>query len=109
MFTTISIREIDSYIDRGYDMALIDLRDAESYERAHIKGAINIPYEELWDSVSRLPKEKLLVFYCIRGGQSLMACRRLEKMGYSVISIANGISYYRGKYLVRGKRGGYGR
>lgn len=107
MFTTIPIREVDHYIDRGYDMELIDLRDGASYERGHIKGAVNIPYGELEGSISRLPKEKLLVFYCTRGGQSLMAARRLDRMGYSVMSVANGISYYRGKYLVREKSGGY--
>lgn len=105
MFKTISIREVDYYIDGGYDMALIDLRDAHSYERAHLKGAVNIPYEELWNRVSFLPKEKLLVFYCIRGGLSLMACRRLDLLGYSVMGIVSGLSDYRGKYLVREKAG----
>ena len=44
----------------------------------------------------------MLVFYCARGGQSMMVCRYLARMGYSVLNVANGIAYYRGKYLVRG-------
>lgn len=102
MFTTIPIREVDQYIDNGYNMVLIDLRSAASYGRAHISGAVNIPYEELEARISELPKDRLLVFYCSRGGQSMMACRYLERFGYSVVDLANGIAYYRGKYLVKG-------
>ena len=32
----------------------------------------------------------------------MMVCRYLSRMGYSVLNVANGIAYYRGKYLVRG-------
>lgn len=102
MFTTVPIREVDQYIENGYDMVLIDLRNAASYERAHISGAVNIPFEELESRISELPKDRPLVFYCSRGGQSMMACRYLDRCGYLVVDLANGIAYYRGKYLVRG-------
>ena len=102
MFKTIPIGEVDYYIENEYDMMLIDLRNAASYQRAHLNGAVNIPYEEMERRVSELPKDKLLVFYCARGGQSMMVCRYLARMGYSVLNVANGIAYYRGKYLVRG-------
>lgn len=102
MFTTVPIREVDQYIENGYDMVLIDLRNTASYERAHISGAVNIPFEELESRISELPKDRPLVFYCSRGGQSMMACRYLDRYGYRVVDLANGIAYYRGKYLVRG-------
>ena len=28
----------------------------------------------------------------------MMVCRYLSRMGYSVLNVANGIAYYRGKY-----------
>lgn len=102
MFKTIPISEVDHYIDNQYDMVLIDLRNSASYERAHISGAVNIPYEEIEQRVSELPRNKVLVFYCSRGGQSMMVCRYLARMGYSVVDVAGGMAYYRGKYLVRG-------
>ena len=102
MFKTIPISEVDYYIENGYDMMLIDLRNPASYKRAHISGAVNIPYEELEQRISQLPKDKILVFYCSRGGQSMMACRYLARMGYSVVDVASGIAFYRGKYLIRG-------
>lgn len=102
MFTTISIKEVDSYIENGYDMKLVDLRDPESYARAHLDGALNLPYQEIEGRLSELPKDKTLVFYCARGGQSMAVCRYLDRLGYRVVDVVGGIMYYRGKYLVRG-------
>ena len=80
----------------------IDLRSQSSYRQSHIMGAVNLPYEDMDQWMSSLPKDKLLIFYCSRGGQSMMACRKLEQAGYNVVNIANGIAYYKGKYMVRG-------
>ena len=43
---TISAEELDAYVGRQ-DAVIIDLRDAEEYERSHVKTAVNIPYEEI--------------------------------------------------------------
>ena len=58
---TISAKMLDYYVDRP-DTLIIDLREPESYRKSHIRGAVNIPYEELSESPP-LPKEKLLIFY----------------------------------------------
>lgn len=100
MFTTIPIWDVDKYIESGRDLLLIDLRDRDSYGWGHLEGAINLPYDEIDHWISSLPQDKLLIFYCFRGGQSMMVCRILEPLGYYVINVANGIAYYRGKYLV---------
>jgi rhodanese-related sulfurtransferase len=102
MFKTIPIWEVDHYINYYSDIMIIDLRSQSSYRQSHIQGAVNLPYEDMDRWVSSLPKDKLLIFYCSRGGQSMMACRKLEQSGYNVVNIANGIAYYRGKYMVRG-------
>ena len=77
---TISAEELDAYVGRQ-DAVIIDLRDAEEYERSHVKTAVNIPYEEI-QRCRRFPKDKLLVLYCSRGSSSLFAARELMKMGY---------------------------
>lgn len=98
-YPTISLKQLDGWIKQGKPMQLIDLRDAESYRQGHIMGAVNIPYEELTDYLDQLPKDRPLVCYCSRGGQSLLACRDLSRLGYQVINVANGFSYYRGEYF----------
>lgn len=101
MYQTITMRQMDEWLDSGKDLVLIDLRNRASFACGHIKGAVNIPYEELEDTARQLSKERLLVFYCSRGGQSLLACNHLEAKGYRVLNVANGLCSYRGKYLVR--------
>ena len=44
----------------------IDARDTEDYDRGHIKGAINIPYES-YDKIESLDSEKLYITYCDGG------------------------------------------
>lgn len=102
MFRTIPIWEVDHYINYNNNIMIIDLRSETSYRQSHIRGAVNLPYEDMDQWVSSLPKDKLLIFYCSRGGQSMSVCRNLEQAGYNVVNIANGIAYYRGKYMVRG-------
>ena len=51
-------------------MVLVDTDDPVEYEAEHIKGAVNIPYDPTRDtheqdqSLSALPGDRLIVFYC---------------------------------------------
>ncbi|MBT9775871.1 rhodanese-like domain-containing protein [Clostridium sp. MCC353] len=100
-FPTITLDELEYYLDQGRDMTVVDLRNRASYQMGHIKGAVNIPFNEIDYNLDRLPRDKMLVLYCSRGGQSLRASRYLSTMGYQPVNVANGITYYRGKYLER--------
>jgi rhodanese-related sulfurtransferase len=74
----ISARELKSMMDHNDDFVLVDARDAEHYDRGHIRGAVSIPAEDkpLRDVDVRQPKRLLyperlpadrdrsLVFYC---------------------------------------------
>ena len=100
-FPTITLNELEYYLDQGRDMLVIDLRNRSSYQMGHIKGAVNIPFNEIDDNLDCLPQNKDLILYCSRGGQSLRASRYLSEMGYQAVNVANGITYYRGKYLER--------
>jgi len=58
-------------IPKGYQ--LVDVRKASQYKEGHIKGAINIPLDAKNKRIdsSLLPKEKIVVFYCNTGMQSV--------------------------------------
>lgn len=99
MYQTITMRQLEEYLDYGMDMMLLDVRNRASYQKGHLKDAVNIPYEELESSLNRLPKDKIIVCYCTRGGQSMLACNHLSAMGYQVVNTAGGLNSYRGKYL----------
>ncbi|WP_124065560.1 rhodanese-like domain-containing protein [Clostridium sp. E02] len=102
MFNTIPVWDLDQYMDQNNQLMIIDLRTRFMYARSHIKGAVNLPFERMEEWKEKLPRDKTLIFYCSRGSQSMLICRNLEPLGYHVINIANGIAYYKGKYMVRG-------
>ncbi len=95
---TISAKMLDYYVGRS-DALIIDLRDADPYNKSHVKGAVNVPYGEL-EGEYDFPKEKLLVFYCDRGGASMAAARDFVRRGYRTRSVIGGFAAYRGRNLV---------
>jgi hypothetical protein len=42
---------------------MIDVRSAEEYQEAHIKGAISIPLDEFERRIGEIPRDRPLVFY----------------------------------------------
>ena len=50
-------------VQRG-KAVLYDTRSAESFDVSHAAGALSIPEEDAPELVSRLPKDKALIFYC---------------------------------------------
>ena len=95
---TISARMLDYYVGRS-DALIIDLRDEAAYAESHVRGAISIPYEEL-ENRNDLPLNKILVFYCDRGGASMAAAREFVRRGYRTRSVIGGFAAYRGRNLV---------
>ena len=82
---TISARMLDYYVGRN-DALIIDLREEKAYAESHVRGAVNIPYETL-ENRKDLPMNKILVFYCDRGGASMAAAREFVRRGYRTRSV----------------------
>ena len=113
---TISARMLDYYVGRN-DALIIDLREEKAYAESHVRGAVNIPYETL-ENRKDLPMNKILVFYCDRGGASMAAAREFVnpdstqgasarefvRRGYRTRSVIGGFTAYRGRNLVSGDR-----
>ena len=88
----ISGKMLDYYVGRK-DSFLIDLRNPKEYHTGHIKGAVNVPYEEFEEM-------QTLVLYCDRGGASLQAARILARNGYKTKTVIGGMKEYRGRNLI---------
>ena len=48
----------------GGDFLLLDVRSRGGFRKAHIRGALCVPLEELADLVGKLPRDRELVTYC---------------------------------------------
>ncbi len=61
------------------NIQLVDLRKPALFKQGHIKGAINVPFANDKIDTSKLPKDKLVVFYCDFGILSTDAWTSLSK------------------------------
>lgn len=81
--------KLSRYIYRS-DALVIDLRDREAYQKGHVTGAWNIPYEELEEHWKEVRGYDIVILYCDHGNHSLTAARRLAKEGIQTFSMAGG-------------------
>lgn len=97
---TVSAKMLDYYVGRR-DALIVDLREPRQYREGHVATAVNLPYEDWEENPPRdLPKNRVLILYCDRGGASLDAARKLAKKGYRTRSVIGGFEAYRGRNLV---------
>jgi len=94
---------------RHGDVILIDVREPDEFERAHLPGAINIPRGVLEFQVDSHPalagRDRPIIVYCRSGGRSALAVASLEQMGFSdVVSMAGGINAWSEARLPLGSR-----
>lgn len=67
------------------NILIIDVRNKEEVtETGIIKGAINIPADEVADRLAEIPKDKELVMHCSTGARAEMAFNVLKEKGYKV-------------------------
>lgn len=69
---------------------IIDLQSPADYNMYHLKGAINIPYNELMNNYRKhLNKKDTYYIYCKSGKLSKRVSTMLDYLGYNVIMIEN--------------------
>lgn len=74
------------------EAVLLDVRTPSEYETGHLTGSINIPIQELRQSIGKLPdKNASIVAYCRSGARSGMAVSMLQQEGYT--NVINGGAY----------------
>lgn len=72
---------------------MLDVRQPDEWNEAHIEGATLIPLGELQNRLSEVPKDREIVVYCRSGNRSQTGAEILAKAGYSgVTSMAGGIT-----------------
>lgn len=75
---------VTEFLDRNKnhaDWIIVDVREPQEYQDAHIKGAINIPYTKLATSMKNIPAGKSVAVYCAtnrRAQYAVMALRIFE-------------------------------
>lgn len=68
---------------------IIDVRSDDEMEAGSLKGAINIPLEQLDQELSQIPKEGLVILHCVGGSRAALAYTLLAKKGYTNVKYLN--------------------
>lgn len=89
---TVGELEVKDHLER--ELPVLDSRDPDSYERATIPGAMNLPFSEATSRMDELDRSYPTIFFCNgpQCGQSPTAIRNLLEAGYRPEEIL----YYRG-------------
>lgn len=75
------------------ELNIIDVRAPEAFAEAHIKGAQNIPLDELENHLDQFDQDKEYYIICYSGMFSQQATNFLNHHGFTAISIESGMNY----------------
>ncbi len=69
---------------------IIDTRDADQYQKAHIPGAVNIDWRQVLGRRAELPSDRMVLVYCNAGTLSAQAGLALRVAGMENVRILQG-------------------
>ena len=81
---TISAGELNTRLERGDDLRLVDVRQAHEWEIVNLgnRGAELIPLDTLVERLSELDSAEEIVLHCQGGTRSAKALRQLQEAGF---------------------------
>ena len=68
----------------------IDVREADEFEKGHIRSAVNIPLSEFRERISEIPTDRPVYLYCRTSHRSYRACLALMHRGYQEVYNVSG-------------------
>ncbi len=74
------------------DYFVLDVRDAETFAKGHIQGAVNVPYLEMGGYIDQLPKDKTIAVVCNSGQQSSQTVAVLIAAGFKALNVQSGMN-----------------
>ena len=91
---TIDVDELKSRLDNDSNLCLIDVREQDEWDEAHIPAAIHIPMDLLATNIKKyvVDNKQPIYLHCHRGGRSSNAAQQLSDLGYQeVYSVVGGL------------------
>jgi len=100
-----TITDLKAAVDGGKDMVVLDVREPNEYEVAHIPGALNVPRGllefSIWTVVPN--QEQTIYVYCKTGARAALATKQLNDLGYkNAIAVdTGGVAWVKAGYPVQ--------
>jgi len=84
----IDIDALDALRSEG--SPVLDVRELDEWQEAHIPGVVHIPLTELVERVDEVPTAESLPIVCAAGGRSMQAAQFLADRGLVTVNVAGG-------------------
>ena len=84
----VTVDELDVALQSG--ARLIDVREVDEYESAHVPGAVLVPLATVPSALDQFATDESTYVICRSGGRSHRACEFLVEQGFSVINVGGG-------------------
>lgn len=79
---SLSLKELhQKHLNLGENEIILDVRNPDEFQEAHIQGAVNFPLPELAQYIEELKKYGQVYIHCKRGGRAKSAFEMLEAAG----------------------------
>lgn len=85
--------DVDRVCEEG-KCFILDVRTPGEYALGKLKGAVNIPVDELRDRLDEIPKNRRVLVYCQVGQRAYVAYRILKQHGFDARNLSGGYKTY---------------
>lgn len=82
---------VDALDESQGDFALIDVRNPDEYEEAHVPGVTLIPLPELLGRLDEVPADRRVYVICRSGIRSEKAARHMIERGIDATNVTGGM------------------
>jgi rhodanese-related sulfurtransferase len=82
LITAAELKRLLEEADEAERPLLLDVRNLGEYAAAHLRGALNIPVDELRFRLEEVPRGRPIVVHCYSGFRSHLALRILKQNGF---------------------------
>lgn len=88
----ITAQEFEKHFSKD-NPVVFDVRKRSEFDSQHIKGAINVPLNEINNHLAQFPKETPFVLHCAGGYRSMIAASILKQRGWkSFVDVSGGFN-----------------
>ena len=93
----IEVEEVKQAIQKNQNIQIIDVRNREEYNQAHIPNALNISLQELKDYITKFDGNVKYITACGKGGgRSAEGAKLLKQYGLNALWLCGGTNKWLG-------------
>ena len=89
-FKEVRPAEIKRRLEAGETLEVIDVREQNEYDYAHVEGTTLRPMSQIQSWWQDLPRDRELVIMCHHGGRSAQVCAALHGAGFEHLTNMTG-------------------